>query len=140
MTPSALVPTTFGTLLPENVDWKPFAAFPPGAMLAILVGDPTKPGPFVIRVKVPMGVKLMPHVHSEDRIYTVISGIFYIGRGTEFDASKLIAYPPGAVVVLPHGTAHFHWAQSAEYVAQVYAFGPLGMEYLDPANDPRRKT
>ena len=69
--------------------------------------------------KVPGGIKLMPHVHSEDRIYTVISGIFYVGRGTTFDASALTAYAAGSVVVLPGGTAHFHWAQSGEYVSQV---------------------
>jgi hypothetical protein len=43
----------------------------------------------------------MPHNHPEDRVYTVISGIsgiFYIGVGDQFDAEKLHAYPPGAVI------------------------------------------
>ena len=43
----------------------------------------------------------MPHKHPEDRVYTVISGFFYIGLGNEFDASKLGAYPRGAVIILP---------------------------------------
>jgi hypothetical protein len=47
--------------LSEDVDWKPFPAFPPRARLAVMVGQPTEPGPYVIRVKVPAGVKLMPH-------------------------------------------------------------------------------
>jgi hypothetical protein len=67
--------SAFRSILPEDVDWKPFPAFPPPARLAVLVGDPTKPGPYVTRVKVPMGVKLMPHRHPEDRIYTVMSGV-----------------------------------------------------------------
>ena len=29
----------------------------------------------------------------------VMSGVFYIGLGDEFDETKLVAYPPGAVVV-----------------------------------------
>jgi ferredoxin-NADP reductase/MOSC domain-containing protein YiiM/ferredoxin len=41
----------------------------------------------------------MPHVHPEDRVYTVISGVFYIGRGEQFDSAKLEAYPPGSVIV-----------------------------------------
>src|SRR5262249_30216515 len=86
----------FRALLSEEVDWKHFAAFPPTARLAVLVGQPSEPGPYVIRVKVPRGVKLMPHTHPEDRIYTVISGIFYSGLGGEFDADKLEAYPPAA--------------------------------------------
>jgi len=85
----------FRAILSEDIDWKPFAAFPPLARLAILVGQPSEPGPYVIRVKVPGGVKLMPHTHPEDRIYTVISGVFYIGLGAEFDPDKLEAYPPG---------------------------------------------
>lgn len=130
---------TFGTIYPTDVKWMPFAAFPPGAELAVLVGDPTKPGPYVTRVKVPAGVKLMPHTHPEDRIYTVISGVFYIGLGKKFDASKLKAYPPGSVIVLPGNTPHFHWAKSGEYVTQITAYGPLGMKYINPADDPRGK-
>jgi hypothetical protein len=47
------------------------------------------------------------------------------------------AYPPGSVIVLPGNTAHFHWAKSGEYVTQVTAIGPLGLEYVDPNDDPR---
>jgi hypothetical protein len=71
----------FRSILPEDIDWKPFAAFPPSVRLAVLVGQPSEPGPYVIRVKAPAGVKLMPHRHPEDRIYTVMSGVFYIGLG-----------------------------------------------------------
>jgi len=127
----------FRSVLPEEIDWRPFAAFPPSVRLAIVVGEPAKPGPYLIRVKVPSGVRLMPHSHPEDRLYTVISGVFYIGLGERFDAEKLMAYPPGAVVVLPGNTPHFHWAKSGEYVTQVTAMGPLGLHYLDARDDPR---
>ena len=127
----------FRSILPEDVDWKPFPAFPPSARLAVLVGDPTQAGPYLTRVKVPSGVKLMPHWHPEDRVYTVISGVFYIGLGEQFDEAKLEAYPPGSVVVLPSGTRHFHWAKSGEYVTQITAIGPLGLQYVDPEDDPR---
>jgi hypothetical protein len=87
----------------------------------------------------PAGVKLMPYRHPEDRIYTIISGVFYIGLGDQFDADKLKAYPPGSVIVLPGDTPHFHWAKSGEYVSQVQGIGPLGLEYLDSSDDPRRQ-
>ena len=127
----------FKTVLPEDVDWKPFPAFPPSVRLAIVVGRPSEPGPYTIRVKAPHGVKLMPHKHPEDRVYTVISGVFYIGLGDQFDAARLEAYPPGAVIVLPGNTPHFHWAKSGEYITQITAIGPLGMEYLSAEDDPR---
>jgi len=86
---------------------------------------------------VPSGVKLMPHRHPEDRIYTVMSGVFYIGLGDRFNAENLEAFPPGSVVVLPGDTWHFHYAKSGEYVTQITAIGPLGMEYKEAEDDPR---
>ena len=126
-----------GSVHAEDIGFAPFAAFPPEAELAKVAGDPTAPGPYVVRVKVPGGVRLMPHIHPEDRIYTVISGVFYIGFGTTFDASKLRAYGPGSVIILPHDTPHFHEALSGEYISQVSGTGPLGIEYIDKRDDPR---
>jgi quercetin dioxygenase-like cupin family protein len=135
--PKGLPATAFGEIPPENIQWLPFAEFPPSARLAVLVGDPSKPGPYVVRVRLPSGVKLMPHAHPEDRIYTVISGVFYIGLGKTFDADKLRAYGPGSVIVLPGSTPHFHWARSGEYVTQVSGIGPLGIDYINVNDDPR---
>jgi hypothetical protein len=81
--------------------------------------------------------KMMPHRHPEDRVYTFISGIFYAGRGDQFNPDKLQAYPPGSVTVLPGNTSHFHWAKSGEYVTQATAIGQLGLEYLGAKDDPR---
>jgi hypothetical protein len=103
----------FKSILPEDIDWQPFPAFPPAVRLAVLVGHPSEPGPYVIRVKASDGTKLMPHRHPEDRIYT---------------RDRVARH-----------TAHFHWAKSGAYVTQVTAIGPLGLEYLDPADDPRRQ-
>ena len=136
-------------ITPETVAWgyywaaaKPVLTINSGDTVTVecvSVGNPSAPGPYTIRVKVPAGVKLMPHKHSEDRVYTVISGVFYIGIGDRFDADQLQAFPPGAVVVLPGDTFHFHWAKSSEYVTQVTAIGPLGLDYLNPDDDPRNQ-
>jgi quercetin dioxygenase-like cupin family protein len=127
----------FRAIRSEDIEWKPFAAFPPGARLAVLVGDPAQPGPYLIRVRLPAGVRMMPHKHPEDRIYTVLSGVFYIGLGEEFDENLLSAYGVGSVLVLPGGQPHFHWARSGEYITQVSAIGPLGLSYVHPRDDPR---
>ena len=121
----------FQSILPEDIAWKPFPAFPPSVRLAVVVGHPSEPGPYVVRVKVPSGVKLMPHKHPEDRVYTVMSGVFYIGLGDRFDADRMNAYPPGSVLVLPGDTFHFHWAKSGEYITQV-AFPSSARQHLPP--------
>ena len=130
----------FKVITSEDIDWKSFAAFPPSVRLALVVGQPAEAGPYVIRVKVPRDVKLMPHSHPEDRVYTVISGVFYIGLGDRFEAEKLLAYPPGSVIVLPGNTPHFHWAKSGEYITQVSAIGPLGINYVNAEDDPRNQS
>jgi quercetin dioxygenase-like cupin family protein len=130
---------TFGSITQEKLNWVPFPAFPAEARIAVVVGNPSLQGPYVMRVKFRRGVKLMPHTHPEDRIYTVMSGTFYIGIGKRFDAAILKAYPPGSVIILPANTPHFHWARSGEYITQVSAYGPLGINYINALDDPRNK-
>jgi len=118
----------FRSVLPDEIDWRSFVPFPPEVRLAVLVGHPSQPGLYVSRVKVPEDTKLMPHRHPEDRVYTVMSGMFYIGVGEQFDPQRMRAYPPGSTIVLPGNTFHLHWARAGEYVTQVTAIGPLGLE------------
>ena len=127
----------FKAILSEDIVWKPYPGYPPSVHSAVVVGQPSGKGPYTIRVKVPHGVKLMPHKHPEDRVYTVISGVFYIGLGDEFDADRLQAYSPGSVIILPGNTPHFHWAKAGEYISQVTAIGPLGLEFVNPKDDLR---
>ena len=127
----------FFSVRPEDVQWKAFPAFPAAARLAVLVGNPSQPGPYVVRVKLPAGTRMEPHRHPEDRLYTVISGVFYIGLGDVFEEGKLQAFGPGSLVVLPGGQSHFHWAKSGDYMTQVIALGPLGLDYVDKDDDPR---
>ena len=130
--------SVFRPILSEDIDWKPYPGYPPSVQSAVVVGQPSQEGPYTIRVRVPHGMKLMPHKHPEDRVYTVISGVFYIGLGEKFDADKLEAYAPGSVIILPGNTPHFHWAKSGEYISQITAIGPLGLEFVNPKDDLRK--
>jgi hypothetical protein len=60
----------FQVIRSEEVEWKPFASFPPAARLAVLVGDPSKPGPYLIRVRLPAGTKMMPCCRAASRTST----------------------------------------------------------------------
>src|SRR3954452_23635649 len=101
------VQALFRAVLPEDVEWKQFPAFPPSVRLAVVLGEPSEPGQYVIRVKVPSGVRLMPPRHPEGRVYTVMSGVFSICMGDEFGGDSVEACPPGSVIVLPGDTADF---------------------------------
>jgi hypothetical protein len=118
----------FKAILPEDIEWMELPSLPTSARLADIVDHPSERPPYVIRVKVSAGTRVMPHVHPENRIYTVMSGVFYIGLGEEFKEEDLKAYPPGSVIVLPGNTPHFHWAKSGDYVSQIMAVGAIPLE------------
>ena len=65
---------SFASVRPEDIQWMPYPAIGKEGHTAVIVGTPSMPAPYVVRVKVGSGMKLMPHIHPEDRIYTVISG------------------------------------------------------------------
>ena len=123
---------------PEQIIWTADPAVP-GLQKSVLVGDAAQAGPFVKRVRLAAGALFKPHTHPEDRIYTVLSGILYIGYGDTFDDSQLRAYPAGSILVVPGGASHFHAAVSGEWIAQINSMGPTSMRYVDSAGVPPKK-
>ncbi|HMH57424.1 MAG TPA: cupin domain-containing protein, partial [Gemmatimonadales bacterium] len=58
---------------PDAMQWGPAPAIlPAGAKLAVLDGDPTKPGLFTMRLSMPDGYRIPPHFHPVDEHVTVI--------------------------------------------------------------------
>ncbi len=112
------------------------ASLPAGAKIAVLEGDPSKPGPFVMRIKLPDGFKLPPHTHPKPERVTVISGSFHLGMGEKFDAKKAVALPAGTYGTWPAGMKHFVWVEG-ETVVQFHGEGPWTINYVNPADDPR---
>jgi ChrR Cupin-like domain len=123
---------------PADIKWKEGpASIPAGAKLAVLEGDPSKEGPFVIRLKLPDGYRIAPHTHPKPERLTVISGTFNIGMGEKFDASKGTAMPAGTFGTWAPGMKHFVWTKG-ETVVQLHGTGPWMIEYVDPSDDPRK--
>jgi quercetin dioxygenase-like cupin family protein len=123
--------------LPSGLKWKEGPpSLPAGAKVVLLEGNPAKPGPFVIRVKVPDGYRVPPHTHPQAERVTVISGTFYIGMGEKFDRRKGKKMPAGAFGTWPAGMKHFAWVKG-ETVIQLHGEGPWAIKYVNPADDPR---
>ena len=123
---------------PDDLKWTDGpASLPPGARIAVLEGDPAKPGPFVFRVKVPDGYRIPPHTHPKPERVTVISGIFNLGMGDKFDAAKTEALPAGTYGTWPARMTHFVHTKG-ETVVQFDGDGPWVIEYVNPADDPRK--
>ena len=91
---------------------------------AILFGDPSKPGPYVARIRWLPGNMSRPHFHAHDRFFAVISGTWWVGTGDKFDPESTVAVPAGSYVVHYGNTVHFDGAKGEECVIQVWGMGP----------------
>ena len=119
------------------IRWSPApSAIPRGAQIAILMGDPTKAGPFVVRLKFPAGYVFPPHTHSVDELVTVMSGTVYAGKGMTLDRSK--GRPLAAHGYNPQRAdePHYLWTPG-ETIIQIHGVGPFDFKYVKAADDPR---
>jgi mannose-6-phosphate isomerase-like protein (cupin superfamily) len=111
---------------------------PKGAQIAVLYGDPSKKGPFTLRLKMPAGYKIAPHWHTQDEQLTILTGTFVMHMGDTMDAPghELKA---GAFHFLP-GKAHHAAETKAETILQLHGMGPFDIHYLNPADNPNPKA
>jgi len=123
----------------SDLQWGPAPPdLPKGAQLAVLHGDPTKPGPFAMRLKAPDGYKIAPHWHTRNEELTIISGtvVMHMGDTMTAEAHDLAT---GAYHFLP-GKMHHAAECKGETVVQITGMGPFDIHYLNPADNPNPKT
>ena len=110
----------------------------PGAEIAVLQGDLSKPELFTFRLKMPKGSVVAPHTHGTDLHVTVISGEFSAGMGDRVDLASAPILKTGDFVTVRANQHHFDAARSAA-VVQIYGMGPFSLTYVNPNDDPQQK-
>ena len=124
---------------PDALTWKDNPNIPKGGQFVILLGDPTKPGEVVVqRVKFPANYQVPPHTHPYAETVTVISGSVGFGMGEKFE-KKGEMVKAGALLANPAKHAHYVWTGDEGAIVQVQFTGPGGIDYINPADDPRKK-
>src|SRR5690349_17622419 len=101
-----------------------------------LIGNPSLPGPYTLRLKFPAGYRLAPHMHPDSREVTILSGTWYTGYGARFEEAALKALPPGSFYTEPANVAHFVEVREP-VIIQVSGTGPSGRAFVDPANSTK---
>ncbi len=125
---------------PDNLKWGAAPpAFPKGAQIAVLSGDPSMEGLYVVRLKVPAGYKVPPHTHPNDENITVISGTFNIGMGDKLDEKKGDALKAGGFARAPKGMQHYAWF-TEDTIVQLHAGRRSAQEQLDRKRCPLGAT
>jgi quercetin dioxygenase-like cupin family protein len=111
----------FKWLAPNELVYQPN---PSGPDIAIVAGDPTKEGFYVIRARFKPGVMSRPHYHPTDRHVTVISGTWWAGRGPNFDPNSTIPLGAGSYMLHPAGEVHYDGAKDVEAIVEIKGIGP----------------
>jgi quercetin dioxygenase-like cupin family protein len=123
----------------SGLKWGPApSAFPAGAQMAVVSGDPGKSGPFVVQLSIPDGYQIKPHTHPTDESVQVVKGTFLVGMGKTWNGGALKSMATGATGAIPANMAHFAQAKGPT-VVQISATGPFAMTYVNASDDPRSK-
>jgi anti-sigma factor ChrR (cupin superfamily) len=110
---------------------------PKGAQFAVVAGDPSKDGPYVVRLKMPANYRIPAHNHPTAENVTVLSGKFHLGMGDKLDEAKGQELTAGGFAEAAPKMNHFAWT-TAETVVQVHGQGPFAITYVNASDDPSK--
>jgi quercetin dioxygenase-like cupin family protein len=136
-----LIPATSAStqVNPDQLEWGPQPdGLADGALLSVLSGDPSKPGLFTIRLRLPSGYKILPHRHTGDELVTVIAGELGLGNGRSYNERKAATLVRGGYAVAAANTDHYAFTKEGTII-QITGQGPFSITYVRPRDDPRRK-
>ncbi len=114
------------------------ASLPKGSKIAILEGDMSKAEPFTVRLMLPPNFKIRPHWHPAIEHVTVIQGVFYMGTGEQFNENTATKLSVGDFATMPVKYVHYAFSKG-KTIIQLHGVGPWGINYVNEADDPRKK-
>jgi hypothetical protein len=112
---------------------------PAGAQIAVLAGDPTKAGPYTVRLKFPANYDIPAHSHPTDENVALVSGELFMGMGNKLDRKAGMGLGVGGFALMPANASHFAYTKG-ETVIVLYGLGPVEFKYVNAADDPRTKS
>ena len=116
-----LKPAALAYQLPNQIKW---TDNPGGSRSAVLVGDPSKPGLYVMLNEWTPHHMSHPHFHPHDRYITVLSGTWWVGTGTHYDPDKTVPMPAGTFVTHFAKQVHYDGAKDVPAVLEIVGEGP----------------
>jgi hypothetical protein len=96
----------------------------------LLLGDPTRPGPYTISIRVPPNTRIKAHTHKDDRSAVVVGGLWHFGYGTKAEDAASRPLPPGSFYTEPAGRAHFAWTGPEGATVYISGIGPSDTHYV----------
>ena len=115
-------PKALAYTLPADIKWSGNSTSP--SQQAVLTGDPSKEGLYVVLTKWHAHNMSRPHFHPNDRFITVISGTWWVGTGTKYDPDSTTPIPAGSFVTHFGKQVHYDGAKDEDVILQIVGMGP----------------
>ncbi len=122
-----------------SLQWSVPPALPPGALIAVVSGDPTRPGPFTLLVSMPNGYRIPPHSHPTYEHIEIKEGTLLVGTGDKLDPNMTQALAVGDSATAPAGMHHFSVAKGRTLLSATF-MGPYTITYLRAEDAPQPRT
>jgi hypothetical protein len=118
--------------LPDQLKWT--GSNRPGSTVqnAVLVGDPAKPGFYMVLNKRGPNDFSPAHWHPNTRYIMVIKGTWWIGTGPKVDPDKAVPMPPGSFVVDISKQVHWDGTKDEESIILAVGEGPNALITGEP--------
>jgi quercetin dioxygenase-like cupin family protein len=108
-----------------------------GIRTHVLSGDPSNDGPYTIMLSVPANTRIAAHRHKDDRVSTIVSGMWNFGYGSVAGEENK-ALGPGSFYTEPAGVSHFARTGAEPVILYIHGNGPTDTQYTAASADPRR--
>lgn len=102
-----------------------------GVEVAVVEGDPAKPGYYATMVHFPPGVMSRPHYHPEERYCVVLKGTWYTGTNDQFTPETAVPLKVGSYMRHPAGGHHYDGAKEEDVIVMISGYGPSKNNVLD---------
>ncbi|HEY8197320.1 MAG TPA: cupin domain-containing protein [Gemmatimonadales bacterium] len=124
---------------PAALEWSVPTLLPPGALLAVVSGDPTASGECTLEISMPDGYRFPPHFHPSYEHVKVRQGALLAGMGDQLDPKQTRTLTVGDSATAPAGMHHFSIAKGRT-VLLVTFMGPYTITYLRAEDAPQRRA
>ncbi len=126
------------TVGPGALKWGPQPpGLPAGARAAVVRGDPSKDGPFTVRVDLPDGYEVKPHWHPTSERIRVLEGTLLVGDGRDWRTASFRPLHSGQGMAV--AARHPHYVQAkGKTMVEIRGEGPFEITYVNSADDPRK--
>jgi mannose-6-phosphate isomerase-like protein (cupin superfamily) len=124
---------------PTSLHWQVPDVLPPGALIAVVKGDPTGPGESTLQLSMPNDYRIPPHFHPGFEHVEVREGTLLVGMGDRLDPKRTRPLAMGDSATAPAGMHHFSIAKGRTELSVTF-MGPYTITYIHAEDAPRPRV